>query len=424
MNKSLYFATAAMVLGAAAASTAPVGYDGDKGIWLGGKLNITPFVTLGFLNDDNPNSMREYTKNSIKARTPGSGLLDDANGFSYTVGTALLLPANNWSLSGRFFLTGDEYSSSSADSRTDWSESVTVSGQTDGGSTWNVSQIYQNIRYDNDFEISQNDRTQLGVNASADVKLSDKSHLIGGAFFQDYDYDARTCYDYSTYGLKLGFAHKLTEKTDWTLTTVYAEDDKDGYDSNSRSVNVLAGIRSRSTEKLSFNVAAGAEFFKDFEYLLENGLARDPETEAGFSYSLSANWKISRRLSLRLGGYGDYQPSEDISDNSLHASTVNAVLSYRPGDNWKLSAGTSYRREDYNRRVVERTDAGGNPYSSSDSAGKKRIDDEISAFVNVSYDFTRYSSFYVNWSYTDVSSSIAGYDYDRQRLGAGVSLRY
>ena len=428
--KKTIISTAAAAIAATAltSSAAPVGYDNAGGYWLFGTLNLSPFAEISYNHDDNPHGARDYAIQAAKEDPEQKNKIEESDSVDYKIGLNLLLPGNHWKLTGRAYYLGEEYTSDSIDDRHDWSEQATLSGSTDGGSTWALSELVQKVQYDDKFEITQQDRLQVALDAKGEAVLTEKSSLLLGAFYTDNDYDDEQCYDYSSYGGNLGFAHQLTDKTDWTLGAIYTVYDKDEYDSDAYGINGQIGLRSRATEKLTFDVSIGAEYFKDFEYkvfdadgnLVDKGEAED---EVGFTYRLAANWKITDRLSLVLSGYSDYEPAEDVNDNSLYANAVSATLTYQPGDNWRFRAGAAYRREDYNRDIVEQMDPRGNPYSSVEN-GDNRTDDEISTFAEASYAFTRYCSIFVDWRYTDVSSSISGYDYDRQRYGAGIALKY
>lgn len=437
-NRKIFAAAVAVTsLAIAFAHSAPAGYEDSDGIWLGGKLNISPFLELGYYNDDNPNSVREITKAQIAERRQKlqeAGLPDDekyndgdSDLFSSKLGVNLLLPANHWKLTGRVFYVNEIYSDDAIDDRADWYESLTLSGETDGETKWSITEVYQDIRYDDEFELTQNDRNEIAILANVKKPLSDKSALSIGAFFRNRDYDDEELYDYASYGADIDFSHAITEKTAWTLTVAYTLHDKDEYDSTAYGINTMAGIRTLTTEKISFNTAFGFEYFKDFEYTytdaeeVEHNLGA--EDEFGFTYSIAAKWQATRRLTLELKGYSEFQPAEDVRDNSVYASTLAAIANYRPGENWDLRAGLEYRREDYNREVnAELAEKG--IITATEGDGQNRTDDEIAAFARVSYALARYCSIFVDWRYTDISSSLDGYDYDRQRYGAGVALKY
>lgn len=92
-NRKIFAAAVAVTsLAIAFAHSAPAGYEDSDGIWLGGKLNISPFLELGYYNDDNPNSVREITKAQIAERRQKlqeAGLPDDEK---YNDGDSDLFP--------------------------------------------------------------------------------------------------------------------------------------------------------------------------------------------------------------------------------------------------------------------------------------------------------------------------------------------
>lgn len=430
MRISTITAASAVALALAVpASAAPEGFDNSAGYWVGGTLNVSPFFDLSYQRDNNPNSLRTYTKEKAK-RTGKKAQTDDANTTVMKGGLILLLPGNHWRLDGRAFINHETSSKADTDDRTDYSETMKLRGWTDGGTSWQISETYQDIRYDDEFELSKDDRKVLNLSAGTEMAVTDKSKVSLGGNYNDYDYDDETNYDYSQLGGNLGYAHDLTDKTDWTLSTSYRTYDKDGYDSNAWGINGKVGVRTRTTEKLTFDMGVGVEYYRDYEYSMYDaagnyiGKKNKGDDKTSFVYSLNGNWKIERRLDFSLRGQSQYEPAQDVNDNSLFENHIAATLTYRPGDHWTLSGGVSYERDEYTRKIASRVDSTGNPYSSVEKGGRDRNDDEMAYFARVSYAINRYCSVYASWRYTDVSSSIDGYDYDRTRYGAGLFLRY
>ena len=404
-------------------------YDTAAGYWVGGTLNLSPFFNASYERDDNPNSMRKYTKESAR-RNGMKKQTDTADTLVLKGGLNFLMPGNHWRLDGRAFVDHERSSGADVDDRTDFYEAMTLKGWTDGDTTWFLSENYQDIRYDDEFELSQDDRKVLTLSGGGDMAITDKSKITLGAGYTEFNYDDKTNYDYSRVYGKLGFAHVLTEKTDWTLSTLYRNYDKDGYDSNAWSIDGRIGLRTRSTDKLTFDTSIGVEHYRDYKYSMYDaagnylGKKSKGNDENSFVYSIAGNWKMAQRLSLRVSGNAEYEPAQDVNDNSLLEETIAATLTYTPGDHWKLTGGIAYERDEYNRKIVQKMDKTTNPYTSVERGGKDRNDDEMRFFANVSYSLTRYCSLFVNWRYTDVSSSISGYEYDRTRYGAGISLKY
>ncbi len=448
MNKSILSVAALAVTASATAVLADA--KGNGGLWLTSNVNISPFGEISYGHDSNPHSARDYTKEAVREKRledpEYKGKIEESDELVYKAGLDLIIPGNAWKLDGRAFYLWDNYTSDNIDDEEHWAETLRLSGSTDGGTKWSLSEMIQKVEYDDEIEITQCNRRQTVLNGTVDAAVSDKSSLLLGAFYTDNHYDddddvvdealdgrqLRVAYDYSSYGGSVGFASRLTDKTDWLIRSTYTQFDKENYDSDAHGIDTQIGIRSRTSEKLSFSITAGAEYYKDFEYnvydenfdVIEH---TDAEDEVGFTYNVSVEWKITDRLSLTVAGYADYQPAEDVNDNSLYANTIGATFAYRPGENWSFRFGGAYRREDYTRDIVEREDAKGNPYSSVGDEvvdGNNRTDDQVSVFANASYAFTKYSSIFADWHYTDVSSSIDGWDYDRQRYAVGLALKY
>ena len=417
---------AAIALSAAAA---PEGFDNAAGYWVDGIFNVSPFVSMTFDRDDNANSLRDYSKE--RARERGlSRQLEDADTVTVKGGLNFLMPGNHWRLDGRAYYYLEKYSNADVDDRNDFSERFTFKGWTEANTTWYISEIFQDVRYDDEFELSKDDRKEFAVTAGGDMAVTDKSKVILNAGYRFYDYEEKEHYDYSCLQGSLGYAHTLTEKTDWTATVTYRTYDRDGYDSNAYAVNGKLGLRTRTTDKLTFDTGFGAEYYRDYKYSMYDpegrylGKKNKGDDDTSFVYHISGSWKIEKRLTLRVSGVSEYEPSQDVNDNSLLQNTISATLTYKPGDHWNLSAGVAYDRDDYTRKVAPRLDSRGNPYSSVEVGGKDRTDDELRYFASAAYALTRFCSINVHWRYTDVSSSIKGYDYDRTRYGAGITLRY
>ncbi len=421
--KKAFIASSLAAVVASAAIAAPVGYEDRPGFWLG-NLNVSPFAEFSVLDDSNPNSVRKYTEELLNEN---GRKVESSTTFNYRAGVGLLLPANGWKLDGRLIYDGETYSEDDTDDRNNISEYLRISGRTAKGNTWSLYEQFSDIRYEDGFEVSQNDRKELSFGGSLGLILTDKSSLELGASYIDRTYDDVTCVDHSTLAFNIGLANRLTAKTDWTLSAGYEIDEKDDTDSEATGIKLLVGLRSRQTEKLTFNAAVGAELYEDFEHAIYdvNGAKTvlPSDDEVGFTYNLAAHWQYSRRLSFNISGNGEYEPAEDVNENSVYSTSIALTAAYRIGDKWEVRAGASYQRDDYTRDVEEKTDAYGNPYTSVED-GENRTDDEIATFARVSYALLKNCSVFVDWRYTDISSSVEGYDYDRERIGAGIALKY
>ncbi len=426
-NRSAILILTAMAASVAATARAIPETAPDRGIWLGGAVNLSPFVEGGYIHDSNPKNARKQKEDLLAEHNIDN---KSTSGYQIRPGVNIDVPGNCWRLAGRAFYRMERYSKEDVDDRDDWGESLAYSGETDGGLGWRLSESIVQVDLEEQFDgtfpynYSTHDRLEMAFDGMLSKRITEKCGLEVGGNYSVTDYDAETLYDYYRYGGRLGFAHKLTEKTDWTLSTSYTIH---GQDSNSdelddmddtQSTKLMVGVRSRSTERVTFDVRGGVEFYEGNDN--EDGSSNDKTT---FTYALGASWTPAERLSVGLHGLGEYVPSEDIYGSAVDSKTIGVTAAYRIFERWRLSAGFTYRREEYEHRIAKVTGANGNPYMVSD-VGSSRDDDIIEFSGRISYALSSYASLYASCSYYELCSSIDDFDYDRTRYGFGAAIRY
>lgn len=420
-------------LSAAGLNAAPVGEE-DGGIWIASLLNISPYANISWFMEENPQEARKQKKEIMEREDTW---VDKSEGWGAVIGADLYLPGNDWKINGNVHYGINRYEKDKTDDEDDWGESLAYSGKTDGGLAWSLTEsvtqrdLEENYDENAPWDYSTHDRLEYTFGARLSKAISEKSRIGASASYSKTDYDAETLYDYTRYGGGLNFARKLTEKTDWTLSATHSigEQDKNYKGPNSsldyieksktHSTKVMAGLRTRSTEKLSFDASAGIEFYKGFED--RNG---DAKEDTSLTYQLGASWRATERFSLRLHGLGEYEIAEDEDANSVEAKSVGLTASYRPLQRVKLSAGLTYRREDYQRPVLYRPLINENPYRSEEATGRKRSDDNLYLSGKVIVAINSYASIFGAVTYRDVTSSIEDFEYNRARYSLGAAVRY
>ena len=420
----------------------------EGGIWLG-PVNLSPTLNIGVFYESNPDEVNENRKELMEAADENR--YDATEGFNIQPGLNLLLPGNQWKLSGRLVYTYEDDNTDYSRSPEDWRETLKFDGETDGGTSWALGQSAQQLSYQQYDEFSQDDRFGFGVDGMLGRQITDKSGLSVGAGYRLVDYEDDYLYDSDNQVYSLTFKHQLSEKTDGLLSLAYgingADFDEVGSDihpetgprrrldvdiKDATSYTASLGLGSRATEKISYRALIGMTAYDDFEYdygeavdSLDRGqeLDNDKDTRYSVSYSLGLAWTPTDRFSLNLSGNSGYEPSEDVRNNSLLAYSLVGSASYRFFRRVMLSGGVAYRYEDYLRNVEEDevdlftgTDAEGQ--------GQSRQDDQVNLFAGLTFGLTRYASFYVNGLYTVTDSTIDDFDYDRYRISAGVALQY
>ena len=428
-NRNASLLLAAVAASVSATSLAIPENASDTGFWLGGAVNVSPFVEAGYIHDDNPNNVRKQKEDLLAEN--GVDSKKSSDGYTVRPGVNIAIPGNCWKLAGRAYYSMIRYSEDDVDDRDDWGESFTFSGETDGGLMWqlveSIVQVDMEEQFDGEFpnNYSTRDRLEMTFGGSLSKRITEKCRLEVGGSYSKTDYDYEELYDYDRYGGRVSFAHVLTEKTDWTATashTIHSQssnsdalaDDND----DTSSTKLLLGVKSRSTERLSFDIQGGVEFYDGNE--TEDGASND---KTSFTYALGANWKPTERLVVGLRGLGEYEPSEDIYGSAVDTKSIGLTASYRFFERLLASASVTYRREEYERRISKITAANGNPYSVDDN-GYSRDDDTIELSGRLTYSLNNFASLYVSVTYYELTSSIDDFEYDRTRYGAGAMIRY
>lgn len=419
-------------LSAINANAIPEGAE-EGGIWVGSILNISPYANASWFREENPQQARTQKKEIMKQEGTWE---DKSDGWAARVGADLLLPGNDWKVVGNVYYDWERYDSDLTEDENDWGESLAYSGKTDGGLAWSLTESVKQrdldevMIADQPYDWNTQDRLEYVFGGRLSKAISEKTTLGIRGSYSKTDYDAENLYDYVRYGGGLTFARKLTEKTDWTLSASHSiGEQKKNYKgpdksldyiekSKTHSTKLMAGLRTRSTEKLSFNASAGIEFYEGFED--RNG---DSDEETTFTYHIGSTWKATERLTIGINGLGEYEIAEDIDANSVEAKSIGLSAAYRPFERIKLTAGVTYRREDYQNPVLRQNTVNRNPYLASD-AGEKRSDDNLYLTGKIIVAINSYASIFGAATYRDVTSSIEDFEYNRARYSIGAAVRY
>ena len=401
----------------------------DRGIWLG-PANFSPFIEGGYIHDNNPNNVTRQKKDLLEEQD--IEVKKSSDGYTIRPGVNVDIPGNCWRLAGLAYYAMVRYSEDDADDRDDWGESFTFSGETDGGLMWQLTESVVQVDLEEQFvddfpyNYSTRDRLEMTFGGSLSKAITEKSRIEVGGSYSKTDYDYEEMYDYERYGGRLSYAHNLTEKTDWTATashTIHKQrtnsDEMEDTNDDTSSTKLLLGVKSRSTERWTFDVQGGVEFYDGNES--EDGSSND---STSFTYALGINGKPTERLTIGIRGLGEYEPSEDIYGSSVDTKSIGLTASYRFFERLIASAGVTYRREEYERRINDRTAPNGNPYSVDDVYGHRRDDDTLELSGRLTYSLNNYASIYASITYQERCSSMEDFDYDRTRYGFGGILRY
>ena len=178
------------------------------------------------------------------------------------------------------------------------------------------------------------------------------------------------------------------------------------YSNNSDSYSVMAGLGSHMTELITYRALMGAAWF-------DYGNAGD--TDCGWTYTLSANWRIHRQVQLSVMGSSYYQPSERYVGQAVKVYTLGGGVSYLTlGDRLNLTANVSWRYEE-------------NIYSDNAYTHRQNYDESwLSARLGADYLVNRWMSVFANimWEQEWCGRGNNDYNYDRFRGTLGVRFHY
>ena len=167
---------------------------------------------------------------------------------------------------------------------------------------------------------------------------------------------------------------------------------------------VQAGLGTHATEKITYRALMGASW-------LEYG--GHANADCGWTYSLDANWKITRQWQLSVLGKSYYQPSERTRGQAIKVYSLSSGVSYLTlGDKMTLTANIAWRYEDtcYNDRYI----AYGNDFDET----------ILSVRLGASYIINRWVSVFANFTWEEEWCDRRAYDYNRFRGTIGMRFHY
>ena len=308
-------------------------------------LTVSPYVNLEYAYDSNVDRNKAETADSILSISPGVDL-------SYT--------GNEWGFSGNAWYGYDRYVAFPLLDETRYGESLSFYRESAKG--WRVTLGQKFLRS------SQNDsiidggqglwrqRELFELTASASYQLTEKTGITLTGLFSDLFYrnDPTKYYDpnnlqpinlygWQEYGMGLEVARKLTEKSNLLLSGNYTEYISDGSTGapaktgdSSVGYSLMAGVGSRATERTSYHALMGMDMFT----------YGGGEKLSGWTYSLDANWIISKKLAASISGSSYFQPSEREANQAMQVYALSTGLSYRPMRKLTTRFDVAFRREE------------------------------------------------------------------------------
>ena len=378
-------------------------------------LTIKPYVSLSYTYDSNIDSDSSNEDDSVFAVNP-------AVDFEWH-GAKWMLVGNIWYRHRYFCEFNDQMGENSYGESLQYRYSS--SAQNAKGWSLMLSERYAFINQSDDLDSQGGrgiwrDRQTLDVTGVLERRFTERWHMDIQGQYSWLDYDNQTgryapLFGWSQYsaGAQLGYA--ASKWTDLLVAAGYSRYDQDidyndirtsrSYNEQSDAYSIQGGVGTRATERISYRALMGASWF---DY------GGGGYTDCGWTYTLSANWRVHRQVQLSLLGSSYYQPSDQYIGQAEKIYNLSAGVSYLTlGDRLRRSANLMWR---FNETC----------YADSVYTSRYKYDrTHLSARFAADYLLNRWTSIFAHVIWDDESTDTNSYyDYSRIRGVFGVRLHY
>ena len=373
-------------------------------------LTIKPYVALSYTYDSNVDTTRHAESDSIFCIQPGAD-------FEWK--------GERWALVGSLWYRRNAYCEYANEmGENSWGESLaykwTTSKQDERG--WSLV-LAEKYRYTDQSDALGSgdgrgiwrDREALDVSGVIQRRFTERLHAEVMAQYNWLDYKNDTgkyapLYGWSEWSVGAQAGYAASKWTDFLVAGGYSHyTQKKGrgyrnYSNDSQVWTIQAGLGTHATEKITYRALMGVSW-------LEYG--GHANADCGWTYSLDANWKITRQLQASALGKSYYQPSERTVGQAIKVYSLSGGLSYLTlGDKMTLTANVAWRYEDtcYNDRYL----GYGNNF-----------DETILSFrFGADYVINRWMSVFAAFTWEEEWCDVKTYGYDRFRGTIGMRFHY
>ena len=373
-------------------------------------LTIKPYVSLSYTYDSNVDTTRHAESDSIFCIQPGAD-------FEWK--------GERWALVGSLWYRRNAYCEYANEmGENSWGESLaykwTTSKQNERG--WSLV-LAEKYRYTDQSDALGSgdgrgiwrDREALDISGAIQRRFTERLHAEVMAQYNWLDYKNDTgkyapLYGWSEWSVGAQAGYAASKWTDFLVAGGYSHyTQKKGrgyrnYSNDSQVWTIQAGLGTHATEKITYRALMGVSW-------LEYG--GHANADCGWTYSLDANWKITRQLQASALGKSYYQPSERTVGQAIKVYSLSGGLSYLTlGDKMTLTANVAWRYEDtcYNDRYL----GYGNNF-----------DETILSFrFGADYVINRWMSVFAAFTWEEEWCDVKTYGYDRFRGTIGMRFHY
>ena len=373
-------------------------------------LTIKPYVAVSYTYDSNFDTTHKAVGDSI---------------FCVNPGLEFIWLADRWSLAGTVWYRWNSYAKNNGNmGENSYGESLTykwaTSKSNEKGWSLVLGERYSYINQSDGLDTRSGrgiwrDRQNLDLSGVLERRFTERWHadLIGQYTWLDYKNDTgkyAPMHGWSEWAVGAEAGYAASAWTDLLIAGGYADYTQESghgyrnYSNDSHVWTVQGGLATRATEKISYKLLMGAS------WLDYGGVAN---ADVGWTYSLSANWRILRQLQWSVLGSSYYQPSERTVGQAVKVYAISTGLSYLTlGDKMTLTANVAWRHEQ-------------NVYADQYlGAGFDYDEDILSARLGADYTLNRWMSIFASFVWENEWCDTTVYEYDRFRGTVGVRFHY
>ena len=259
-------------------------------------------------------------------------------------------------------------------------------------------------------------RDLFGVGLDGGRNLSDKLELDVGYSYAETDYEDPTLFGQSQHTVTAGLGRPLTHKTTAFLRGTYGLEDNDNYQDAVSDYQLLVGLRSGASAKLTYDAGIGYQRSEtaDTKEVIDEPTPDD--NQGNFAYDAGITWRPTHKLGFSLSGRNEYDSTSAGTQREINLVQLSA--GHRPTDAVSLSMGLGYRDENELDPVIQ-----------VDEAGREALiaENRENLIANARASFRpprQWYEVYADVAYEEIQSNLAGQSYDRVRVGAGLKATY
>lgn len=240
-------------------------------------------------------------------------------------------------------------------------------------------------------------RDLFDVGAGVGAKVTDKTDVRAGYFFNETDYASTNLLDLTSHNAQLEALYKFRDKSAWVATLLGGVQESDRVDDEATYVAARLGLLTHQTDRLNLKIGAGGQHYERPD---------GGGDEDRFHFDGQAAWTATDKTQVNLEGRNGMQLSSVSQANVVDFTVVRLGVAYRVNPVLALTASGTYRLDDYE-----------DPVPQGDRMVDRRDNGATVAFRADYLIPSKYLRLFAETSYETVDSTVRDYDVARATVG-------